>query len=179
MSRPPDPEAKPAPLPGRKSPGTYQRLLLAAAAVVGVDQLTKSLAMDRLADGRTIDVIADVLTLRLTLNSGGAFGVGQGFPLFFLAATVLVVALILLWVRSLDDRTLAVPLGLVLGGGVGNAVDRLLRDTGGRVVDFIDLHVWPVFNVADASITVGVVVILWLTARSGARLRTSNDSLRG
>jgi signal peptidase II len=100
--------------------------------------------------------------------------------LFFLAATIAVVALILLWVRSLDDRTLAVPLGLVLGGGVGNALDRVLRDTGGRVVDFVDLHVWPVFNVADASITVGVVLILWLSARSGARSRqVDDDSIRG
>jgi signal peptidase II len=140
--------------------------------VVVVDQITKSAAMERLSGGRSIDVIDGVLTLRLTLNSGGAFGVGKGFPLFFLGATVAVVALILLWVRSLDDLTLSVPLGLVLGGGVGNALDRVFRDTGGRVVDFVDLHVWPVFNFADASITIGVILILWLSARSGTRSRT-------
>jgi signal peptidase II len=154
-----------------RSRGTYVRLLGAAAAVVVLDQITKSLAVDRLADGHTIDVVAGAVSLRLTLNSGGAFGVGQGFPLFFLAATIVVVVLILVWVRNLDDLALVIPLGMVLGGGVGNAVDRVFRDTDGRVVDFIDLHVWPVFNVADASITVGVLVILWLTARAG-RSRT-------
>jgi signal peptidase II len=155
----------------KRSPGTYLRLLSAAAAVVVLDQVTKSLAVDRLAGGRTIEVVDGAVSLRLTLNSGGAFGVGQGFPLFFLAATMVVVVLILVWVRNLDDLALAIPLGMVLGGGMGNAVDRLFRDTDGRVVDFVDLHVWPVFNLADASITVGVLVILWLTMRAG-RSRT-------
>jgi signal peptidase II len=58
------------------------------------------------------------------------------------------------------------PLGLVLGGGLGNVSDRLIRDTGGRVVDFIDLHVWPVFNLADVSIVTGVGLILIMSARS-------------
>jgi signal peptidase II len=151
----------------KRSPGTYALLLAVAAVVVILDQITKSLAMDRLAGGRSIDVIEGVVTLRLTLNSGGAFGLGQGFPLFFLGATIVIVVLILVWVRTLDDLSLAVPLGMVLGGGIGNALDRLFRDTDGRVVDFVDLHVWPVFNVADASITLGVVGIMWVTVRSG------------
>lgn len=139
--------------------------------VVVLDQITKSLAVSRLGDGRVIEVVDGVVSLRLTLNSGGAFGLGQGFPLFFLAATIVVIALILLWVRSLDDHALAIPLGMVLGGGIGNVIDRLFRDTDGRVVDFVDLHVWPVFNVADAAITVGVIAILWMTVVAG-RSRT-------
>jgi signal peptidase II len=150
---------------------TYLRLSVAASVVVILDQLTKSLAVDRLGDGRVIEVVDGAVSLRLTLNSGGAFGLGQGFPLFFLGATVVVVALILVWVRNLDDLTLAFPLGMVLGGGIGNAIDRLIRDTDGRVVDFVDLHVWPVFNLADASITVGVIAILAITALAG-RSRT-------
>jgi signal peptidase II len=154
-----------------RSSATYLRLSVAASVVVILDQLTKSLAVDRLSDGRVIDVVDGVVSLRLTLNSGGAFGLGQGFPLFFLGATVVVVVLILVWVRNLDDLTLAIPLGMVLGGGIGNAMDRLFRDTDGRVVDFVDLHVWPVFNLADASITVGVIAILVITALAG-RSRT-------
>jgi signal peptidase II len=154
-----------------RSSATYLRLSVAASVVVILDQLTKSLAVDRLSDGRVIDVVDGMVSLRLTLNSGGAFGLGQGFPLFFLGATVVVVALILVWVRNLDDLTLAIPLGMVLGGGIGNAMDRLFRDTDGRVVDFVDLHVWPVFNLADASITVGVIAILVITALAG-RSRT-------
>ena len=154
-----------------RSSGTYLRLGVTALVVVLLDQITKSLAVDRLGDGRVIEVVDGAVSLRVTLNSGGAFGLGQGFPLFFLAATIVVIALILLWVRTLDDHTLAIPLGMVLGGGIGNAIDRLFRDTGGRVVDFVDLHVWPVFNVADASITVGVIAILWVTVVTG-RSRT-------
>ena len=154
-----------------RSSGTYLRLGVTALVVVLLDQITKSLAVDRLGDGHVIEVVDGAVSLRLTLNSGGAFGLGQGFPLFFLAATIVVIALILLWVRNLDDHTLAIPLGMVLGGGIGNAIDRLFRDTGGRVVDFVDLHVWPVFNVADASITVGVIAILWVTVVTG-RSRT-------
>lgn len=151
---------------------TYLRLSVAASVVVILDQLTKSLAVDRLGDGRVIDVVEGAVSFRLTLNSGGAFGLGQGFPLFFLGATIVVVALILVWVRNLDDLRLAIPLGMVLGGGIGNAMDRLFRDTDGRVVDFVDLHVWPVFNLADASITVGVIAILAITALAG-RSRTA------
>jgi signal peptidase II len=151
----------------KRPSGTYLRLGITAAVVVVLDQITKSIAVDRLAGGRVIDVIDGAVSLRLTLNSGGAFGLGRGFPLFFLAATIVVIALILLWVRNLDDHALAIPLGLVLGGGIGNVIDRLFRDTDGRVVDFVDLHVWPVFNVADAAITVGVIAILWMTVVAG------------
>jgi signal peptidase II len=121
--------------------------------------------MAGLADG-PVDIIDGVLSLTLTYNSGGAFGLLQGLPGFFLIATVAVVGVIMIWAHRLDDARLIVPLGMVLGGGLGNLLDRLFRDPGGRVVDFIDLHVWPVFNLADSSIVVGVVVILLLSARA-------------
>ena len=140
---------------------------LVASVVVALDQATKQLAVDALADG-PVDVIEGVLTLRLTLNPGGAFGVLQGVPGFFLVASVGIVIAILLWVRHLEDARWAFPVGMILGGGIGNLVDRAFRDTDGRVVDFIDLHVWPVFNVADSAIVVGVGVILLLMLRSAS-----------
>jgi signal peptidase II len=143
----------------------YVILGASALAVIALDQATKALALDRLADGPT-ELIDGALTLRLTFNSGGAFGLLQGLPGFFLLATVAVVCAILIWVRRIDDPRWMVPLGMVLGGGIGNLLDRLVRDTGGRVVDFIDLHWWPVFNFADASIVVGVGLVLLLSARS-------------
>jgi signal peptidase II len=144
--------------------GPYLKLLGAAAAVAVLDQLTKELALNLLPGSRSVDVIEGAITLRVTYNSGGAFGLLQGFPGLFLIATGVVVAAILLWARRLEDRRWAFPLGMVLGGGVGNVVDRLFRDTPG-VVDFIDLHVWPVFNLADASIVVGVALVLVLSVR--------------
>lgn len=135
----------------------YLRLFLTAALVVGADQLTKSWALENLQEPK--DIISGVLTLRLTYNSGGAFGLMQGLPGLFLVATIAAAVVILVWVRHVDDARWIIPLGMVLGGGLGNVFDRVLRDTGGRVVDFIDFHVWPVFNVADSCIVVGVAAI--------------------
>lgn len=141
---------------------------MVAAIVIGVDQLTKQLALDRLADG-PVHVIDGVLSWNLSYNSGGAFGLLQGFPEFFLVATIVVAGLILVWARSIEGTAHVLPLGLVLGGGLGNVFDRVVRDTGGRVVDFIDLHVWPVFNIADSAIVVGVLTLLIVTARTPER----------
>lgn len=143
-------------------------LLAVAAAVVAADQVTKSAAVEALSDG-PVDLIEGVITLRLTFNAGGAFGLLQGLPELFLVASAVVVAGILVWAHSIESRTAAIAPGLVLGGGLGNLADRVVRDTGGRVVDFIDLHVWPVFNLADSAIVVGVGVILV----AGVRVRSS------
>jgi signal peptidase II len=142
----------------------YLLIVTAALVVVALDQITKEFALSALADG-PIDVISGWLTLRLTYNSGGAFGLLQGLPEFFLIATLVVVVLILFWARRLEERSWAIPLGMILGGGLGNVTDRVVRDTGGRVVDFVDLHWWPVFNFADASIVIGVGIILLISAR--------------
>jgi signal peptidase II len=142
-------------------------LLPVAAVVVTLDQVTKQLAVIHLRD-HPIDVIRGVLTLRLTLNSGGAFGILQGVPGLFIAATVLVVGLLVVWIRQLADPRMLVPLGMMLGGGLGNASDRIFRDLGGRVVDWIDLHVWPVFNLADSAIVIGVILVIFMSSRNPA-----------
>lgn len=140
-------------------------MLAATAVVIGLDQLTKQLALDRLADG-PIDVIEGVLTLRLSFNPGGAFGILQGIPVFFLISTIVVAIAIVLWARNVEEPSWGICLGLVLGGGLGNLIDRVFRSTDGRVVDFIDLHVWPIFNVADSFIVIGVAVLLILSMRA-------------
>jgi signal peptidase II len=134
-----------------------------AVAIVAADQLTKQMALDRLGD-HPVDVIPGVLTLRLTFNSGGVFGIGRGLPWLFLAATIVIVAVVVVAARRTTNARMLVPLGLVVGGGIGNTIDRVVRDLGGRVVDFIDFHVWPVFNVADMAIVAGAALLL-LTSR--------------
>jgi signal peptidase II len=140
-------------------------LLGTAAIVVGVDQATKEIAVRSLSDG-PVDLIEGILTLRLTFNAGGAFGLLQGQPRLFLVASLVIAIVILLWARNLEHRSWALPLGLILGGGLGNVADRLFRPYRGHVVDFVDLHVWPVFNVADSAIVAGVCVLFWLSARA-------------
>ena len=145
------------------------RLLGAAACVIVLDQVTKSLALDKLED-RTVTLIEGFLGFRITYNSGGAFGLFQGMPLVFLIAGLLIGVVILVWVRSLGDTAWLFPFGLILGGGLGNVIDRIFRDPGGEVVDFIDVHFrdfqWPLFNVADMAIVIGVVLVLLTSGRA-------------
>lgn len=163
LSTPPDTE-DPDRAPTRNR-SAYPTLLIAALLVLIADQATKTLALETLQDG-PVDLISGVVTFRLSYNPGGVFGIGQDFPALFLVATVLVVGVILFWARKIEDRRWLIPLGLVLGGGLGNVFDRLFRDTDGRVVDFIDLHVWPIFNLADSAIVIGVLLILIVGFRS-------------
>jgi signal peptidase II len=135
-------------------------LAVAALAAYGVDRITKIWAEARLP-GDPIDVIPGVLTLRFATNSGGAFSIGQSAPWFFVGVTAIVVVIILVTAFRHTSRLVGASLGLVLGGALGNLTDRAVRDSGlqGRVVDFIDLHVWPVFNLADAAIVVGAILL--------------------
>lgn len=146
---------------GRRGP--YLLLALVATLVLALDQLTKQLAVSGLGDGAVV-VVPGVFRLRLAFNSGGAFGLLRGLPGFFLVATVAVVTLIVVWARRLEDRRVVAALGLVLGGGLGNLADRVFRGYDGKVVDFLDFHVWPVFNLADTAIVLGVVAVFLLTA---------------
>ena len=141
--------------------------------VLVVDQATKTWALGSLEQPKTI--IDGLLFFRLTYNSGGAFGLLQGYPEIFLVATLAATVAILFWVRGLEQRSWAIPLGLVLGGGFGNVADRVFRDTGGRVVDFIELKWWPVFNVADMCIVGGVGVILLLGFRSEREAESEDE----
>lgn len=138
---------------------------IAASIVVALDQITKHLAVSRLDDGRVVDVIDGVLTFRLGYNPGGAFGIGQGQPGFFLVASILVAVLVVALARRADDPRWVIPLGCVFGGGIGNVSDRIVRDPGGQVVDFIDLQMWPTFNLADSAIVVGVALLFFLSFR--------------
>jgi signal peptidase II len=147
---------------GRKA---YRVLVPAASLAAVLDQVTKQLALNGLQDG-PIDLVPGAVTLRLAFNSGGVFGFGQGFPLFFLAATSVIIVVVLVWARGVEDARVAAALGLIVGGGTGNLWDRIVRDYGGRVVDFVDLHVWPVFNLADSCIVVGVILVLLFGARA-------------
>ena len=130
-----------------------------AAAVVLVDQLTKSWALSALADG-PIDLFW-TLRLRLAFNTGAAFSLGTGFPWLFVVLGAIVLGVLgVLAFRARLSRGAALALGLVAGGAVGNLVDRVVRGHDGAVVDFIDFQWWPVFNLADAAICVGVLLVL-------------------
>jgi signal peptidase II len=126
------------------------------------DRITKLWAERALAGRPPVTVIPGVIQLNYTTNSGGAFGLGQSAPWVFAAATILVAAAIVASSFRLRSGPAAVALGLILGGAFGNLTDRAARGDGllsGRVVDFIDFHVWPVFNVADSAIVIGALLL--------------------
>lgn len=146
-------------------PHRFWRLTLPiAVAVVLFDQLAKNWAIGNLADGRARHVVW-TLQWNLSFNSGMAFSKGQGVgPIIGLLAIVVVVV-IALSVRHSDSRMLEVAAGLVMGGALGNLVDRLFRGEGwlhGSVIDFIDFQWFPIFNLADVGVNVGGgLFLLW------------------
>jgi signal peptidase II len=137
-----------------------------AIAAYVLDRVTKVWAESSLP-GHPTDVVPGVLTLRFTTNSGGAFSIGQSAPWLFVGISAIVVLVVLVTSFRHTSRLVGAALGLVLGGALGNLTDRAIRGPGfgGRVVDFIDLHVWPVFNLADSAIVVGAIVLAWMGFR--------------
>lgn len=122
------------------------------------DLASKHVVVAKLSDRSPVQVIPRVLTLTLTRNAGAAFSIGTGATLVFSAVAIAVIVVIARTARSLASRGWAVALGLLLGGALGNLVDRVFRAPGpfrGHVIDWIELPHWPVFNLADAAIVTG------------------------
>ena len=143
-------------------------LLAVAAVVLTVDQLAKAWAVDALAGGRSIEVVGDLVQLRLFRNPGAAFSFATGGTWIFTIVATVASVMIVRVSRQLGSALWAIALGLLLGGALGNLTDRLFRTPGfpqGHVVDFIDLPRLFVFNVADASITCAAVLIALLAWR--------------
>lgn len=162
----PAPSRPAAPRPVRWS--LVVALLATAAVVVALDQLAKAWAVTTLADGRSIDVVGSLLQLRLFRNPGAAFSFATGTTWIFTIVATVVSVVIVRTSRRLGSRWWALALGLLLGGAVGNLLDRLFREPGfgqGHVVDFIDLPRLFVFNLADAAITCAAVLIGLLAFR--------------
>jgi signal peptidase II len=137
----------------------WLRALVVAGAVLGLDQATKAWARSAVERGTREDLLplVDLVHVR---NDGVAFGLGAGatWPVVAVVGVALL-ALLAYFARHAGQPAQWLPMGLLLGGAVGNVVDRV-RD--GAVTDFVKLPAWPAFNLADVAITVGVVLLLLL-----------------
>ncbi|SNS47292.1 signal peptidase II [Geodermatophilus pulveris] len=148
-------------------------LLLLALAVLAVDLATKLLVVATVERGEDIRLLGGALYLTHTRNTGAAFSFAEGFTIVFTLIAVAVAVVIVRTARRLRSTGWAVSLGLVLGGALGNLVDRVFREPGflrGGVVDFVsvfapDGEVYPVFNVADSAIVCGGVLGVVLALR--------------
>lgn len=151
------------PLASDRPTGHHHRWAFAAAAVVVValDQAAKRWAVQTLSH-RDIDLVGS-LRLRLIFNDSAAFSIGGGRTTLIATLGLVVAAVLVRLGLKAERRLWAVGLGVILGGALGNLVDRAARSgtgvLGGHVVDFIDLQWWPVFNVADIAVTLGAVTL--------------------
>lgn len=149
-----------------------------AAAVVAIDQATKSWAVSELADGHIVEVVWS-LQFRLAFNTGMSFSLGSGMGRIIAPLALLVVAGLLWMSRRVTNPFALVAVGLVAGGAIGNLVDRVFRAgdgfLGGAVVDFIDVQWWPVFNIADMGVVLGAVLLVIMTWFDDADHESRNE----
>jgi signal peptidase II len=144
-------------------------LLSLAVVTLVLDQATKVWALNRLTPGEPVDLLGSWIRLNLIRNPGAAFSLGDGATWVLTAISLAILVWVSVAARRVGNMPWAVALGLLLGGAVGNLVDRFLREPGpgrGHVVDFIDYFGWFVGNVADIAI-VGAAGFVMLLAHRG------------
>lgn len=133
-----------------------------AVVMIVIDQWTKYLVIENMTIGESIPIIENIFYLTSHRNPGAAWGILQGQMWFFYMITLIVVGIIIYYIEhyAKTNRLLGISLGLVLGGAIGNLIDRVRFQ---EVVDFVDVYIfsydYPIFNVADSSLVVGVILI--------------------
>jgi signal peptidase II len=146
--------------------------LIIVTTILFLDQLTKFFATKNLELNNPLPLIRGVFSLTLVHNRGAAFGIFKGqFYLFILSSVIAVILIYSVLKKNKRNNLYSVSLSLILGGALGNLIDRVFL---GYVVDFLDFHVWPVFNVADSAITLGVVSLGWLVFKSEKKNASRN-----
>jgi signal peptidase II len=143
---------------------------LAPTVVLGIvvlDQLTKSWVVAALSDG-PLSIIGDDVELSLTRNSGGAFSLFTNATVFLAVMAIILSLVLVRAVRRAQDLLSVIALSLVLGGALGNLLDRIFRAPGflrGHVVDYVSVGSFPSFNVADSAITIGAILLIVASLR--------------
>ena len=130
------------------------------AALVFLDQFSKNFVSQIVPPGDSIDIVNNIFSITLVHNAGAAFGIFRNQTAFFVVVSVLAIVSILTYIIRSGARNNFLrntALSLVLGGAVGNLIDRLRF---GYVIDFLDFKVWPVFNIADSAITIGAFLLI-------------------
>ncbi len=139
-----------------------------AAAVVVIDQASKALAVARLEGEPSVELLGQWLQLTFVRNPGAAFSLAGNYTILISAIAIIVAVVIVRTSRNLTSTWWAVVLGGILGGALGNLLDRVLRSPAplrGHVVDFLELPNWPVFNVADMALVGSAVLAVLLSIR--------------
>lgn len=149
-----------------------------ALLVIAIDQLTKWVVVQTMELGEQITVIGNFFYLTSHRNSGAAWGILQGQMGFFYVVTVIVVVGLIYYMQKYarESKLLAIALSLILGGAIGNFIDRLFRK---EVVDFFDFIIfgydYPIFNIADSALVVGVILVIIITIIDERKEKRQND----
>ncbi|MDT0147044.1 MULTISPECIES: signal peptidase II [Priestia] len=143
---------------------------LIALAVILIDQVTKWMIVKEMYYGQSITIIENFLYITSHRNRGAAWGILQGQMWFFYLITVVVVVGLIIYIQKLkkQDKWFGIALALMLGGAIGNFIDRVVRK---EVVDFVNTYIFtydfPIFNVADSALVVGVIIMFIMTLFEG------------
>jgi len=138
--------------------------IMTTVLIVFVDRLTKLFFSDLLIYGETLPIVRNVFHITMVHNTGIAFGFFKGYGVTFIVIPIVAIFLLVFniyYYRQNNEalsRTYIIAFSLILGGAIGNLIDRI---TYGYVIDFIDFRIWPVFNIADSAITIGAILIAY------------------
>jgi len=153
-----------------------------ALAVLVADQVTKWWILGLFSDAeRPYFEITPFFNIVLAWNSGISFGMfgdsGAYGPTILIVLTLVITGVLAVWLLRAESRLMAVSLGLIIGGAIGNVIDRFRF---GAVTDFLDMHVlgyhWPAFNVADSAIVIGAGALIWESLFVGAERSTNKNN---
>ncbi len=142
---------------GKKNIFVFSIVLL----IMLFDQLTKFLIKKNFQLNESIPIIKNIIHLTYITNTGSAFGLFKGLNIFFILISLIVIIAILYYLNKIknNEKSLQFAVGLLLGGTIGNLIDRIFY---GAVIDFIDLRIWPVFNAADSAVTISIILLIIL-----------------
>lgn len=132
-----------------------------ALFILVLDQFTKYIIKQNFQLNQSISIIKNILHLTYVTNTGSAFGLFKGFNFVFILFSFIVVIVIVHYLKKINqnEKLLQFSIGLLLGGTIGNLIDRLAY---GSVIDFIDFRIWPVFNIADSAVTISIILLIIL-----------------
>jgi signal peptidase II len=142
-------------------------IFILASIIIVIDQISKYYIIKNFELGDSVNILNEFIKLTYIKNPGGAFSIFSNFSysfrmIFFIVISILVVILIILYYNKIKKLTMKIATGLLLGGTLGNLIDRIKF---GEVIDFIDIGIskyrWPTFNLADVSICTGVIIIIF------------------
>lgn len=126
--------------------------------LITLDQAIKFLVNNSLSYGQSVPVLKNIFHLTYVRNSGAGFGILQGQREFFIIITIIIISTLLIYrFKTSNNKYLNMALGLIIGGAIGNLIDRIRFS---YVIDYLDFRIWPVFNLADSAVFVGVGILL-------------------